>query len=228
MEVFLRRDKGTWTPQTFVVDDHAYAIQYQGNWTAGGIYPEYDTTTSGSHNQGDTATFTFIGSWIGVYASTGAPGGWGFPVTEFTIDGGQPASFTSLNVSSQSYHYPVFQSDILEGGQHTLVINHTDAGPSTFWFDYLEYISSTSSPESSKHLSSGALAGTVVGSIIGGILLVALLIMVRMYYKEKREKRALFEELSGYQRIAQQPVAALPYLPEVAPTLPNSIQYSGK
>ncbi|EIW77910.1 hypothetical protein CONPUDRAFT_157086 [Coniophora puteana RWD-64-598 SS2] len=209
-----------------VVDDHAYAIQYQGNWTAGGIYPEYDTTTSGSHSQGDTATFTFTGTWIGVYASTGAPGGWGFPITEFTIDGGQPASFTSLNVSSQSYHFPVFQSDILEDGQHTLVINHTDAGPSTFWFDYLEYMPSSS--DSSKHLSSGALAGAVVGSVIGGVLLAALVAMVYLYRKEKREKRSIFAELSGYQRIAQQPVALLPYTPQVTPTLPSSIKYSGK
>ncbi|EIW77885.1 hypothetical protein CONPUDRAFT_167893 [Coniophora puteana RWD-64-598 SS2] len=174
-------------PSLIIVDDVAADIMYTGNWSQGGRFPEYHNTTHGTASQGDTATFNFTGTWISVYVSMGDTDIWGIPSLEFAVDGGEPESYTSINISAgQSWHWQAFSSDILDEREHTLVINHTDAGPSTLWLDFLEYLpsSSASSPAppsesaptaASEHLSKGSLAGVIVGSVAGTIIILVLL-----------------------------------------------------
>ncbi|EIW77847.1 hypothetical protein CONPUDRAFT_75628 [Coniophora puteana RWD-64-598 SS2] len=133
-----------------IVDDRSASIQYSGNWVPGGTSFEYDTTTTGSNSTGDTATFTFTGTWVSVYGTTGSTSTNGIPTIQFTVDGGAPVLFTAPNVSVQAlYHYQTFASDVLDDTTHTLVIKNTSPGcpPAlcTAWIDFIEYIPSQAS-----------------------------------------------------------------------------------
>ncbi|KAJ7704879.1 hypothetical protein B0H17DRAFT_1326382 [Mycena rosella] len=100
--------------------------------------PQYLATTTASINQGDTATFTFEGTSVGVFATVGSGNG---GTMEFSIDQSPTSSFTAIPATSALHHQPLWVSGPLSGGPHTLSITQGASGnqSSVIFLDYFLY-----------------------------------------------------------------------------------------
>ncbi|KAJ7756369.1 hypothetical protein B0H14DRAFT_3512197 [Mycena olivaceomarginata] len=92
---------------TAIVDDRDPLIQYGGSWVPGGVPVEFDSTTMTTVDAGSTATFSFIGTSVTVYA------------TGRFEDFGDPAHLVILLWTSSA--------SPLQNGPHTLVITQSQA-----------------------------------------------------------------------------------------------------
>ncbi|KAF7316063.1 hypothetical protein MIND_00124300 [Mycena indigotica] len=125
-----------------IVDDRDPAISYQPAWrtttTKGGPLGqarEYAGTTSHAGSQGAAASFTFTGTQISVYGTISATQ----TNLSLTIDGHATSRLIPTPEGQQLFHQPVFVSDALPDGEHTLTITNTASTGDGFFLDYLIY-----------------------------------------------------------------------------------------
>ncbi|KAH7917896.1 hypothetical protein BV22DRAFT_982407, partial [Leucogyrophana mollusca] len=134
---------------SIIVDDRDPSIIYpKGVWWEGGVYPEYDNTTSGSQTAGTPAQilFLFKGTRIAVYGTiseavlnNSIP-----PISTYDLDELPTSTYSAVNTQDTPlYRQQFYDSGVIADGQHTLVINPDTDQLSTMWFDYLEYMPSS-------------------------------------------------------------------------------------
>ncbi|KAJ7479743.1 hypothetical protein FB451DRAFT_1365463 [Mycena latifolia] len=125
------------TTNVAIVDDGD--LQYSGTWVGGGAPIEYRGTTKWSSAKGSTASLTFVGTSITVYASVSAQR----PAASlsFAVDESITGSYTSAaNLDVGLYHEALWTSPTLSDGTHTLVITQTAAqSTGVIYLDYLLY-----------------------------------------------------------------------------------------
>ncbi|KIM26746.1 hypothetical protein M408DRAFT_25032 [Serendipita vermifera MAFF 305830] len=139
--------------QVFVVDDSDPGIVYHGNWTklaavttlaiSGGTTNEYNSTVHGSHTAGDTLTYSFTGTSLGVWGTLDRTAMLGSPNATFTMDNLPPFTFnqtghvkSDLPNNSMS-HLLLYQSPRLADGEHTLTVTVApSATQAMFYVDF--------------------------------------------------------------------------------------------
>ncbi|KAF8133680.1 hypothetical protein EV363DRAFT_928808 [Boletus edulis] len=107
----------------------------------GGMPQEYDQTTTGL-NAGDTATYYFNASSIGVFGTYDVTGDSGPPISVYQVDDAAATTVTAPVTQTTLYRQNFWTSPQLPsldpGALHTLVI--TAMAPNdTLWLDYLAY-----------------------------------------------------------------------------------------
>lgn len=115
--------------QTLEIDDTEkgdalYRFQYSDGWNYSGSDVAFNKTNHYTNRKDATATIRFIGTQIKVYSPTGGNNG----NAAYSIDGGEEA-IVSLNAPHDTQSALVYESDVLEMGEHTLVIRNTAEGP---------------------------------------------------------------------------------------------------
>ncbi|KAF7310183.1 hypothetical protein MIND_00391900 [Mycena indigotica] len=130
-----------------VVDDSDKAIHYAGKWGTSGSPAEYKHTTHCSVTQGSTASFSFVGTSIGVYGtvSANATGG----ALSFLLDNTRRATYTAVRAAGVVHHTELFAAAGLADGPHTLVITQAAVptpARSVLYFDYITYAASADGP----------------------------------------------------------------------------------
>ncbi|KAJ6602829.1 hypothetical protein DFH09DRAFT_1019948 [Mycena vulgaris] len=123
-----------------IVDDRDSLIQYAGTWTNGGAPIEFHGSTKWSSSEGSTASFTFVGTSVTVYASVEAHHA-DTATMSFTVDNSPAGSYTSpSNLGDGLYHEALWTSPTMSEGTHTLVITQTVAqSGGRIYLDYLTY-----------------------------------------------------------------------------------------
>ncbi|KAJ3906668.1 hypothetical protein F5879DRAFT_630222 [Lentinula edodes] len=217
---------------TIVVDDRSSEITYTGTdwatsdteiilgsgWVNG---PPLGNTTHRTSNVGDGFSFRFAGSKIDVYGvfewtATGNVD------VDFVLDGETTSSslFVPLNtvvVHPEILNYQLFSSGNLLAGNHTLIMNITQAnGNQSFILDYLTYqpsfsflagkpnFTASASSASDSPLSSASNTGMTgamihngmnIGAIVGGVLggLIGIFISLLFFLWRWRRHRADIE-----------------------------------
>ncbi|KAJ7508785.1 hypothetical protein B0H11DRAFT_2431861 [Mycena galericulata] len=114
-----------------IVDDRDPSIIYEAHlWALAGTLEEFNSTTTHSTTQGSTASFTFVGTSITVYATVEAAAAKKQPQTSlyFAIDnnGALTGTYTPPNnMSADIHHTALWESPTLSNGPHKLVITQT-------------------------------------------------------------------------------------------------------
>ncbi|KAJ7482968.1 hypothetical protein B0H11DRAFT_2021626 [Mycena galericulata] len=125
-----------------IVDDRHSSITYAGPWTGAGTFEEFNTTTTFSTTQGVTASFTFVGTSITVYATVAAINPPQASLN-FAIDNNSTltGSYTPpTNMSADIHHTALWESPTLSNGTHTLVITQPAAqAAGVIFLDYFMY-----------------------------------------------------------------------------------------
>ncbi|EPQ50750.1 hypothetical protein GLOTRDRAFT_96710 [Gloeophyllum trabeum ATCC 11539] len=152
-----------------VLDDTSPELHYFGNWTVGGDPNNtYMGTTHYTTTAGDSATFSFTGSWVGVYGVIGFPG---LNLT-FALDGGDgPGATASFNVTRADhpvYHQVYYDSGALTYGVHNLTM--TNKNGSEVFLDYVMYNSSSSSSSASPGNTTSQVSQVAAVASRGGPL----------------------------------------------------------
>ncbi|KAJ7727582.1 hypothetical protein B0H16DRAFT_250922 [Mycena metata] len=123
-----------------IVDDRDPAITYTGSWSQAGASSEFDGTTTCSTTQGTSASYTFVGTSVTVYATIAAKdppdAAMSFELDKTTTGTFVPPSGATYDI----HHQPVWASPVLEDGTHTLVITQTQAQTACVIFlDHISY-----------------------------------------------------------------------------------------
>ncbi|KAJ7506930.1 hypothetical protein B0H11DRAFT_2272160 [Mycena galericulata] len=125
-----------------IVDDRHPSITYAGSWTGAGTLEEFNTTTTFSTTQEATASFTFVGTSITVYATVAAINPPQASLN-FAIDNNSTltGSYTPPgNMTADIHHTALWESPTLSNGTHTLVITQTAAqAAGVIFLDYFMY-----------------------------------------------------------------------------------------
>ncbi|KAH9916041.1 uncharacterized protein B0H18DRAFT_1124506 [Fomitopsis serialis] len=148
----------------------------------------------GTRTAGSSVTFTFNGTFVEVYGSSGSAK----TSASFVLDGQQAVDYTSSGASSQAL--PLYHSSTLIYSQHTLKVTVQGDDPS-LCLQQLQYTgtldpaapSTSSAPEPtntqsldsspttatsvSNHLPAGTICGIVIGSIV--VLLLVIFTILR-------------------------------------------------
>jgi len=113
----------------------------------------------------------------------------------FSIDGAAPLVFSTPYQNSISYNQPLFQSNTLEKGQHTLV---GTAQSGTLWVDYLLLqpdppTDNTTLTSSTHHASVnvGEIAGAAAGALVLAVGIALAVIFRRRLFKRHPRTAAL-------------------------------------
>ncbi|GJE88061.1 hypothetical protein PsYK624_041440 [Phanerochaete sordida] len=194
-----------------VVDDQSgdSALDYEGEWShLYGSGTAVNGTLSYTIQAGNTITFKFNGTGVGVIGALPPTSGSAGAVTSYAVDDASPVVFTApSDLTSTVYGQTFFQQQSLSGyHEHTLVINVTYASvEAAFLFDYVGYVciptartnglSFTSFPsptrvaqwESSKTTSP---VGAIVGGVIGGLAFLVILTLVVLFLRRRRPRRS--------------------------------------
>ncbi len=116
-----------------LVNDGDGEILFEGSWThgAGENLDNFDTTAYGGDHTysltvGDTASYTFQGTRLMIFATLRD----GYGTAEVTLDDGEPQSiqFHSIDgtkVTEDVRQHMVYDSGVLEAGEHTFVMTVT-------------------------------------------------------------------------------------------------------
>ncbi|KAF7341651.1 hypothetical protein MSAN_02063100 [Mycena sanguinolenta] len=125
------------TANVAIVDESDSLVTYVGTWVTGGVPVEFKETTKVSPVQGSTASFTFEGTSIGVYATVAAVNPPDATVV-FVVDNSISGTYTPPgNMTSDIHHQELWTSPTLADGTHTLVITQTQAQQAgVIFFDY--------------------------------------------------------------------------------------------
>ncbi|KAK7461768.1 hypothetical protein VKT23_008199 [Stygiomarasmius scandens] len=133
------------------LDDTDPSITYRGSWWIGGRPNEYNTSTHGSKSVHSSASLTFRGTQIAIYATLDAkdpinPD----PVSEIQIDGNVMSTYKPVLLDSEiQFRQKIFDSGVLLDGKHILSITSLVDSNTSIWLDYFEYIPSPLSPSES-------------------------------------------------------------------------------
>ncbi|KIJ17658.1 hypothetical protein PAXINDRAFT_97883 [Paxillus involutus ATCC 200175] len=146
------------TANWIIVDDRDPGITYSGStiWH-GGTSQEYDGTTTGL-DPGDTATYYFNASAIGVFGTYGPVSDLGPPVAVYQVDNTPATTVTAPNIQQTLYRQNFWTSSQLSqlspGFFHELVITVVSQNDTQLWIDYLAY------PDSGPTTTSSASSPT--------------------------------------------------------------------
>lgn len=148
-----------------IVDDASPELHYFGNWTLGGDpSDEYMGTVHYTSTSGDRTTFSFTGTWVGVYGTIGVSG---VNLTfELATNTGYGASVATNRFNVTQADHPVYRqayydSGVLPYGQHNLTM--TNENGSVVYMDYIEYNTSSAAGSS----IAGAAGAAAIASRIG-------------------------------------------------------------
>ncbi|KAF5355543.1 hypothetical protein D9758_006288 [Tetrapyrgos nigripes] len=214
---------------TIVVDNDHAEISYSGNWTRSDSFletlpnmmegPALGNSTHRCNTPGSSFEFQFSGTQVGVWGVFQ----WknlGILNVDFILDNKTISKTIFANTDPgfwEQRHYPFFNAEGLEAGNHTLVVNITQAtGDQIFAFDYILYTpdftslstkpvfvrptdglstppaepSSTSSSSRPNSTSSSSRSSPNVGAIAGGVVggLILLGILVGVLLLLRRRK----------------------------------------
>lgn len=164
------------------------------------------------------------GTSVAVYGSLGSVDVYGIPVSSYSIDGGNTATYAAPVIQPGGFQTRVlfYQSPPLSPGTHELVItNLNGTAPNVLWLDYILYnpsqttsdsgggsgssstsvpastpsISQSTSPLSSASTSSNT--GAIVGGVVGGLAGLAIFsaLLFLCYRRRKREQIDLLEPM---------------------------------
>ncbi|KAJ7165474.1 hypothetical protein C8R43DRAFT_878501 [Mycena crocata] len=206
---------------TLIVDDNDPDLVYGGRWTnnrdlftIGHGQPSglpFQNATHESNTIGDSMTFQFAGTSVGVYGLFK----WNIPgsiTASFSVDGKSTAqTFSSSQAPFEEQpNFEFFHATGLQPGNHTLVVNITDVvGAQSLMFDYILYHPSfdslaskpnftaassisPSAPAKSPILNKSHHKNTaaIVGGVMGGLILIVLLGVVFLLWNRARRRSA--------------------------------------
>ncbi|KAJ7468616.1 hypothetical protein FB451DRAFT_1400977 [Mycena latifolia] len=182
----------------YFLDDNDSRISYSGNWTV-----EQDNDEDfglGSHGgqQGCSFQLDFQGTSISVHGRIGNDSQGAATRASFSVDS-TPVVFSTPYQSSISYNQPLFQSNTLTQGKHTLV-GTSQSG--TLWVDYFLVQPNPSTDNTtlaSTHHSSvniGEIAGVAAGALALAIGIALVVIFRRRLFKERRHRKTPSRPLS--------------------------------
>ncbi|KAF8878191.1 hypothetical protein BD779DRAFT_1789301 [Infundibulicybe gibba] len=219
--------------QKVIVDDDSPEIQYSGKWTRNGDpfvcseNPNGFPFHNGTHQStlaGDVASFRFAGTTVAVFGIFS----WmkiGSLAATYTLDGSPivntysvaPTTPEFINGLRQHQNYLLFSNDSLPAGNHSLVINVTQANGLVFAMDYITYTPSFTSLGSKPNLTqsspssesssadegpppTGAIIGVIIGTLVLLCTIFALFIISR---RRRRKEKLLPETVSPYNVFGQ-------------------------
>ncbi|KDR86141.1 hypothetical protein GALMADRAFT_274807 [Galerina marginata CBS 339.88] len=158
--------------KTILVDNDDPAIQYSGTWTRD--VNEFDASTlpdgfplqNSTHRSstlGDTVKLRFSGTFVAVYGIFD----WaklGLLSATYTLDGDVLSQSYPVTTTSERYqakdrqasNFLYFSQENLPPGDHTLVVNITEAQNQTFILDYITYMPSFSTLSTMLNLTTSA------------------------------------------------------------------------
>lgn len=163
-----------------------YSAGWTAGFSGSGIsddVAEYMQTKHGASSAGRTAKFSFTGMfWItcfsqfmflcsisnssgitkgtsvAVYGSLGSVDVYGIPVSSYSVDGGNTATYTAPIIQPGGFqtHVAFYQSPVLPPGTHELVITNVNGtAPSVLWIDFILYDPSQSTGETGGGATTG-------------------------------------------------------------------------
>ncbi|THU82745.1 hypothetical protein K435DRAFT_844292 [Dendrothele bispora CBS 962.96] len=201
-----------------ILDDTDPRISYQGDWRKGGIKGEYQKTTHGAVNaSGSSVSLNFSGTQIGINATLDPRNSNDSnPIFQVFLDGNLEVSYEP-NLTSYKQLVRIFESRVLDDGEHTLLIINQVRTAKTIWLDSFSILpsdstastrflspsststhlpvntsSDTFSPKQSMSLSIGGIVGVALG-VIGLILMFTLVFLWRK--RTKKQTRRLKAEV---------------------------------
>ncbi|KAJ7028397.1 hypothetical protein C8F04DRAFT_1007458 [Mycena alexandri] len=137
------------TSNVAIIDDRNPLVHYVGEWTVAGSPAEFNGTTTFSATEGSTASFTFVGTSVTIYASVAAKE---VPDASlnFMVDNIVSGTYTAPSgMASDIHHEALWTSPTLSNGSHILVITQTAAPASVFGVIYLDYLMYTTTTATS-------------------------------------------------------------------------------
>ncbi|KAF7357274.1 hypothetical protein MSAN_01322800 [Mycena sanguinolenta] len=134
-----RRHIFTMATNTAILDDRDPLIQYAGTWSGGGSYLEFSGTTSFALESGSTASLSFVGTSVSVYATVGVEGASQASI-EFVVDDSITGKYVAPNLTATIHHELLWGSPTLSNGTHTLVITQGVTPASTSGVICIDYI----------------------------------------------------------------------------------------
>lgn len=98
------------------------------------------------------------GTSVAVYGSLGSVDVYGIPVSSYSVDGGNTATYTAPIIQPGGFqtHVAFYQSPVLPPGTHELVITNVNGtAPSVLWIDFILYDPSQSTGETGGGATTG-------------------------------------------------------------------------
>ncbi|KAG6878870.1 hypothetical protein C0992_006998 [Termitomyces sp. T32_za158] len=217
---------------TYRIDDRDPTVSYNGTWLKGGSpNVEYEGTVSSSTTVGDHFTVPFrgthnllasfitqrvlVGTNIAIFVTFDTTSG-GAEVT-LSIDNNSTVKVVSQAGLDNIHQQQLWRSNLLEMGNHTLLVNMTKVNPQsevgpnegTVWFDYFMVAdptrpsstpvpagasTSTSSPllsstQPSSGKSSSESTGPIIGGVFGGLFLLLGIGFLFLFFRRKGKAR---------------------------------------
>ncbi|KAJ7482280.1 hypothetical protein B0H11DRAFT_1217445 [Mycena galericulata] len=170
----------------YFLDDSDSRIDYAGNWTVETNNDEDFGLSSHGGHPGSSFQVVFEGTSVSVYGRIGNDSAGVATQASFSIDGSPPTVFSAPYQNTISYNEPLYQSDTLQQGQHTLV---TTSQSGTVWVDYLLLkpnpstdTTPTPTPQHSS-VSIGEIAGVAVGALVLAVGIAMVVIFRRRLFK---------------------------------------------
>ncbi|KAJ7584111.1 hypothetical protein C8J56DRAFT_1095304 [Mycena floridula] len=208
--------------QPLLVDDAYTGIAYNGpGWkeVISQKFVESGTTTyglpvlNGTHQTshvGDSLVFSYTGTEMQLFGISQA-GVTGSLVLSYTIDNGnvlQKSYNTSTAASVDVLNFLLLDTGLLVSGNHTVMVNVTDAVGLTLIVDYIRYIPSfatlatmpnltVSEPSTSASVTGSATGvstvtssspshtGAIAGGVVGGITVVAMFVFLLFWLRHR-------------------------------------------
>ncbi|KAJ7458263.1 hypothetical protein B0H11DRAFT_1873230 [Mycena galericulata] len=130
-----------------IVDDQDAGILFSPGWapTTAATAFEYGATITGPGPQGSTASYSFNGTSISVFARI-APNSQNTPTTiSFVLDSGPESLVVIAANSTEHFHHQLFASPALPTGAHTLEITLAEITSNDVFLDYFIYEASLNS-----------------------------------------------------------------------------------
>ncbi|KAI0638694.1 hypothetical protein C8Q77DRAFT_448893 [Trametes polyzona] len=131
------------------VDDSDSRIEYLGGWQTATDRRAHGSTLhalSGGGG-GQTLTFNFTGTRIGIIGCAGDTDRFGFPGTAYDIDEIPQKIIIGVShtyADTFTYNYTWFESEDLSPGEHSLRITAINTtAPNVYWVDYIWYLTAT-------------------------------------------------------------------------------------
>ncbi|KAJ6530952.1 hypothetical protein DFH09DRAFT_1326648 [Mycena vulgaris] len=132
-----------------IVDEKDPLVHYAGSWNDAGSAAEFSGTKKWSAVQGSTASFTFVGTSIGVFGTVAAKNP---PQTSlsFLIDNSITGTYTPADdMVTDLHNLNLWTSPTMSNGSHTLVITQSTAQAlGVIFLDYFMFNTTSTSVKS--------------------------------------------------------------------------------
>ncbi|KAH7925589.1 hypothetical protein BV22DRAFT_1046689 [Leucogyrophana mollusca] len=168
------------------VDDRDPTLSYSGVWFTGTFTSDYQNSSHGTNTAGSSVSFSFTGTQVSVYGSVDPSNSVciSSPISTYMVDNTSVTTYFALATETKLSNCLFFESPVLEGGLHSLVITSASQN-GLFWFDYIQYTPSDSAPTTNT--------GSIIGGAVGGVLLLAIIVSLSIFaMRRKRLQGSLF------------------------------------